>query len=68
VIHQIRAMYDQGQGASIRQIAAHLKISCNTVRKYLREELSAIEGEREAGRRKLLGHPNHRHTGAALGR
>ena len=54
VIHQIRAMYDQGQGASIRQIAAHLKISRNTVRKYLREELSTIEGEREAGRRKLL--------------
>ncbi len=44
-------MYDQGQGASIRQIAAHLKISRNTVRKYLREELSAIEGEREVERR-----------------
>jgi transposase len=41
VIHKIKAMHDGGRGLSIRQITKELKISRNTVRKYL----SATESE-----------------------
>ena len=34
MIHKIKAMYDEGRGSSLRAIAAELKISRNTVRKY----------------------------------
>ncbi len=42
MIHKIKAMYDEGNGSSIRAIATHLKLSRNTVRKYLRQEETAI--------------------------
>jgi predicted DNA binding protein len=47
MIHKIKAMYDEGRGSSLRAIAAELKISRNTVRKYLRmsaEEIAAYQG------------------------
>ncbi len=43
MIHKIKAMYDGGQGCSIREIARTLKISRNTVRKYLAMDEAAIE-------------------------
>ena len=36
MIHHIKSLYADGQGQSIRAIAAQLKVSRNTVRKYLR--------------------------------
>jgi transposase len=36
MIHKIKAMYDEGRGRSIRQIAKELSISRNTVSKYLK--------------------------------
>ena len=36
MIHHIKSLYADGQGQSIRAIAEQLKISRNTVRKYLR--------------------------------
>ena len=48
VIHKIKAMYDEGKGASIKEIRRTLNISKNTVRKYLRmDEQDAYSGERE---------------------
>jgi transposase len=55
MIHKIKAMYDEGRGASIRAITEELKISRNTVRKYLamsEEEIAAYQ-ERK-GRTKRL--------------
>ncbi|MBO6506814.1 MAG: IS21 family transposase [Kordiimonadaceae bacterium] len=50
MIHKIKAMYDNGNGASIKAISRALSISRNTVRKYLRldaEEIEvALSGER----------------------
>lgn len=42
MIHKIKAMYDCGNGSSIRAIAETLKVSRNTVRKYLRWDEVAI--------------------------
>jgi transposase len=55
MIHKIKAMYDEGRGSSLRAIGAELKISRNTVRKYLAmsgEEI-AVYQERK-GRTKRL--------------
>lgn len=43
MIHKIKALHDEGQGLSIRAIGQELGISRNTVRKYLRQEVAAIE-------------------------
>ena len=55
MIHKIKAMYDEGRGASIRAITEELKISRNTVRKYpgMSEEEIAAYQERK-GRTKRL--------------
>lgn len=49
VIHKVKALYDEGRGSSIREISRELRISRNTVRRYLRRSVSEIEtalGER----------------------
>ena len=54
MIHKIKAMYDAGRGSSMRAIAAELKISRNTVRKYLAmsaEEISAYQAKKRRARR-----------------
>jgi transposase len=51
MIHKIKAMYDEGRGSSLRAIAAELKISRNTVRKYLRMSAEEITAYREGQRR-----------------
>lgn len=58
MIHKIKAMYDEGRGSSLRAIAAELKISRNTVRKYLRMSAEEITAYREGPRRerRLDGH------------
>jgi transposase len=43
MIHKIKALYDGGQGLSIRAISQELGVSRNTVRKYLRQNEAAIE-------------------------
>ncbi|MCA1769616.1 MAG: IS21 family transposase [Halomonas sp.] len=43
MIHKIKALHDDGQGLSIRAIGQELGISRNTVRKYLRQDVAAIE-------------------------
>ena len=45
MIHHIKSLYAEGEGLTIRAIAQQLKVSRNTVRKYLRL------GEAEIGRR-----------------
>lgn len=45
MIHQIKAMYDDGRGSSIRAIAQTLKISRNTVRRYLALDESTIDAK-----------------------
>ena len=55
VIHKIKALYDEGNGLTIRAIARQLGISRNTVRKYLRMDEYTIDvGQRHRGRRKKL--------------
>lgn len=43
MIHKIKAMNDEGKGASIKEIGRSLNISKNTVRKYLRMDEQAIQ-------------------------
>ncbi|MEN8250626.1 MAG: IS21 family transposase [Bacteroidota bacterium] len=43
MIHQIKALYNNGQGSSILTIAKQLGLSKNTVRKYLSMDEAAIE-------------------------
>ena len=55
MIHKIKALYDDGNGCSIREITRELNLSRNTVRKYLRmdeAEISANQENRE--RHKIL--------------
>ncbi len=55
VIHKIKALYDNGNGSSIRAIAKKLGISRNTVRKYLRmDEASITKVQAERSRHKIL--------------
>jgi len=42
MIHKIKALYDEGNGSSIRAISEQLKVSRNTVRKYLRMDEKEI--------------------------
>ncbi len=51
VIHKIKAMYDEGKGASIKEIRRSLKISRNTVRKYLRMDEQEIQEALESPER-----------------
>jgi len=55
VIHKIKALYDEGRGSSVREIARTLKISRNTVRKYLALDEGAVEARLgNRGRHKAL--------------
>jgi len=47
MIHKIKALYDNGNGSSMRAIGAKLGISRNTVRKYLRAEEAAIAQQQD---------------------
>jgi len=47
VIHKIKALHDSGDGLSCRQIARKLKISRNTVRKYLAMDEPQIAAQLE---------------------
>jgi transposase len=54
MIHKVKAMYDEGRGSSIRAITEELKISRNTVRKYLgmsAEEIAAYRERKERTKR-----------------
>lgn len=42
VIHKIKSLHDDGKGLSIRAISRELGISRNSVRKYLRQDETAI--------------------------
>ena len=55
MIHKIKAMYDEGHGQSIRGIAQALRLSRNTVRKYLKQSVEEINaGLGQVARRKKL--------------
>jgi transposase len=55
MIHKIKALYDEGNGHSIRQIAKELSISRNTVTKYLKmQEEQIIEHINNPQREKAL--------------
>ncbi len=55
MIHKIKAMYDEGDGASIKEICRTLDLSKNTVRKYIRMDEQAIQESMESPERfKLL--------------
>ena len=45
MIHNIKALYDNGQGLSVRAISKQLSISRNTVRKCLRLSEGAIQDQ-----------------------
>jgi len=51
MIHKIKALYDDGNGLSIRAIGQELACSRNTVRKYLRQDEAAIEAAQSDRRR-----------------
>lgn len=42
MIHKIKSLYDNGHGSSIRSIARELKVSKNTVRKFIRMDEKEI--------------------------
>ena len=54
VIHKIKAMHDEGAGMSVRRIAKELKISRNTVKKYLSMSVMEIQGYMEEGKRESI--------------
>lgn len=55
VIHKVKAMYDSGNGSSMRQIARELGMSRKTVRKYLQMDEDQISGRlKNGGRKKVL--------------
>lgn len=55
MIHKIKAMYDEGRGSSIRAIAQELRLSRNTVRRYLRMDEGEIQAyQARKGRSKRL--------------
>ncbi len=51
MIHKIKAMHDEGSGASIKEIGRSLNMSRNTVRKYLRMDEQAIQESLESPQR-----------------
>jgi transposase len=59
VIHKIKALYDDGQGSSIREIARTLNISRNTVRKYLKLD-EALIGAKQSDRARHKALDDHR--------
>jgi transposase len=61
MIHKIKALHDGGQGLSIRAISEELKVSRNTVRKYLRLDEGVIQ-ERQAHRERVRKLDAHRVT------
>lgn len=55
MIHQIKALYEDGRGLSIRGVAQELGISRNTVRKYLKSSVDEISDVlRQVERRKKV--------------
>ena len=55
MIHKIKALYDDGNGSSIKAISQQLGISRNTVRKYLRtDELTIAQQQDNTERSKRL--------------
>lgn len=55
VIHKIKALYNDGSGLSMRQIAKELRISRNSVSKYLgMDELDISREQTEVERTKIL--------------
>jgi len=55
VIHKIKSLYNEGKGLSIRAIARELKISRNTVRKYLAMDEETIQEKKSnPSRTKIL--------------
>ncbi len=51
MIHKIKAMRDEGRGASINEISRSMGVSRNTVRKYLRMDEQAIQEALESPER-----------------
>ena len=51
MIHKVKALYDSGNGSSIKVISQHLGISRNTVRKYLHMDEAAIARQQDNTRR-----------------
>jgi transposase len=51
MIHKIKAMWDEGRGSSQRAIAEQLKISRNTVKKYLEMSAEEVAAYQERKRR-----------------
>jgi len=55
MIHKIKALYNGGEGSSIRAISKQLGISRNTARKYLQLDEQAITKKQSEGiRSKVL--------------
>ena len=55
MIHKIKALYDDGNGSSIKAISQQLSISRNTVRKYLRtDEVTIAQQQNNTERSKRL--------------
>lgn len=51
MIHKIKAMFDQGNGSSIKEISRSLGVSKNTVRKYIRMDEQEIQEAQELPQR-----------------
>ena len=51
MIHKIKALYDNGNGLSKRQIALELGISRNSIKKYLSMEVIDISKQQEESNR-----------------
>lgn len=54
MLHQIKALYDEGNGLSQRAIAKELKVSRTTVRKYLTMSVEEINAYKQNQQRPKL--------------